>query len=182
MRIYTEITPNPASLKFVLDQIILNGGAADFPTAETAETGSKLASKLFMYPFTNGVFLGRNFVTVSKSEDTRWEDIIPVVKDEISGFINSGEKIVENEEMLVAIQSDDELTNRIIQVIEDQVRPAVAMDGGDIIFQGFEDGVVKLQLRGSCSGCPSSSATLKQGIQALMIRLFPNDVKAVEAV
>ena len=182
MNIYTELTPNPASLKFVLDRSILNTGVADFPNVAEADSGSKLASLIFKYPFTQGVFFGRNFVTVTKAETARWEDVIPVVKEEIKSFLQSGEKIVEAEERIVAHDDADELTARIIQVIEDQVRPAVAMDGGDITFEGFEDGVVKLRLRGSCSGCPSSMVTLKHGIQALLQRLFPEEVKSVEAV
>lgn len=182
MNIYTEVTPNPQTLKFVTDKTILNSGAADFPDAATAEEGSKLATKLFKYPFTTGVFFGRNFVTLTKGEEFKWEDIIPVVKDEVQAYVLSGEKVVENDEVIASHDTDDELTQRIVNIIEEQVRPAVAMDGGDIIFDGFEEGVVKLKLRGSCSGCPSSIVTLKQGIESLLKRLFPDDVKSVEAV
>ncbi len=182
MNIYTEVTPNPASLKFVVDRVILSGGAADFPDAQSAELGSKLATRIFKYPFTRGVFFGRNFVTVTKDEAARWEDVIPVIKEEVKTFLQSGERIVETEEVVQAFNDTDETTRSIIQVIEEQVRPAVAMDGGDIIFEGFEDGVVKLKLRGSCSGCPSSLVTLKQGIQSMLQRLFPDQVKSVEAV
>lgn len=182
MNIYTEVTPNPASLKFVVDRVILSGGAADFPDAASADSGSKLASKIFQHEFTRGVFFGRNFVTVTKDEKARWEDVIPAVKDEIRGFLQSGERVVETEDALIAYDDADETTRSIIQVIEEQVRPAVAMDGGDITFESFEDGVVRLKLRGSCSGCPSSLVTLKQGIQSMLTRLFPDQVKSVEAV
>jgi len=182
MNIYTEVTPNPASLKFVVDRIILPGGAVDFPDAESAKEGSRLAEQIFKYPFTKGVFFGRNFVTVTKEESARWEDVIPVVKTEVSNFLQSGEKIVESQEVVQPYVDADETTRRIIEVIEEQVRPAVAMDGGDITFESFEDGVVRVKLRGSCSGCPSSMVTLKSGIQSMLTRLFPDEVKLVEAI
>jgi Fe-S cluster biogenesis protein NfuA len=183
MTIYTEMTPNPSSLKFVVpEKTIVAGGAADFPDKTSAEAGSKLASKLFLYPFTQGVFFGRNFVTITKSDEARWADVIPVIKDEIKSFLDSGEKIIEKEELVASYDDSDEIVQRIVNVIDEQVRPAVAMDGGDIIFEGFEEGVVKLKLRGSCSGCPSSMVTLKHGIESMLQRLFPNEVKAVEAV
>lgn len=183
MKIYTEMTPNPASLKFVVDRILLATSVADYPDAASAQGNSKLAEKLFQYPFVTGVFIGRNFVTVSKTEAATWADGIPVIKDKLQKFLESGEKLVENEEVAAPVVDGDEpeIVRNIKQVIEEQVRPAVAMDGGDIIYQSFEEGVVKLQLRGSCSGCPSSTMTLKQGIQGLLTRMFP-EVKEVEAI
>jgi len=183
MYIYTEVTPNPATLKFVMDRVLLAEGVADFTSAAEAEQNSKLAAKLFLYPFVQSVFIGRNFVTVGKPDTARWEDVIPVVKDELKRYLESGEKIVENQELLIESSSanEDEVVQKIRQLLDDQVRPAVAMDGGDIIYEGFDDGVVKLKLRGSCSGCPSSTMTLKAGIQNLLTRMVP-EVKAVEAV
>lgn len=176
------MTPNPSSLKFVVtDRMILNSGAADFPDRETAESGSKLASKFFLFPFVEGVFLGRNFVTITKDDSSRWADVIPVIKEELKTFLESGEKVVEHEELVQSYDDSDEIVQRIVKIIDEQVRPAVAMDGGDIIFESFDDGVVKLKLRGSCSGCPSSMITLKHGIESMLLRLFPNDVKSVEA-
>jgi Fe-S cluster biogenesis protein NfuA len=181
MQLYTEVTPNPATLKFVSDTIFLSNGVADFPDSSSAEGSSPFASKLFLYPFVTGVFIGRNFVTVSKDDNARWEDVIPVVKQEIKTFVSDGGKFVEGEERVESASHEDEVTAKIRQLIEDQVRPAVAMDGGDIAYEGFEDGVVKLKLRGSCSGCPSSMVTLKAGIENLLIRMVP-EVRAVEAV
>jgi Fe-S cluster biogenesis protein NfuA len=181
MQIFTEITPNPQALKFVTDRTLLAQGVADFATVEEAESGSQLASKLFKYPFVKGVFIGSHFVTVTKSEEGRWENIIPVMKDEIQRFVQSGTPIVERAEQVANTEDDSEVVQKIRQLIDDQVRPAVAMDGGDIIYEGFEDGVVKLKLRGSCSGCPSSTLTLKSGIQNLLTRLVP-EVKSVEAI
>ena len=183
MTIYTEMTPNPSSLKFVVpEKTIVAGGAADFPDKQSADEGSKLAAKLFLYPFTQGVFFGRNFVTISKNDEARWADVIPVIKEEIKNFLESGEKIIEKEDLVTNYDDSDELTQRIVTIIDEQVRPAVAMDGGDITFEGFEDGIVKLRLKGSCAGCPSSMVTLKHGIESMLQRLFPNEVKAVEAV
>ena len=179
MNIYTELTPNPASIKFVLERIILEG-AADFPTKEEA-TKSALAERLFQYPFVNGVFISRNFVTVTKIESARWEDVIPVVKEEIKKFLESNAVIVEQSDVTVAAGEEDEVIKKIKQLIDEQIRPAVAMDGGDIVYEGFEDGVVKLRMRGSCSGCPSSTMTLKAGIQNLLTRMVP-EVKSVEAI
>jgi Fe-S cluster biogenesis protein NfuA len=182
MKIYTEMTPNPASLKFVVDRILLANQVADYPDAAAAKGQSQLAEKLFSYPFVTGVFIGRNFVTVSKQESATWADAIPVIKDELTRFFESGLPLVENMEVAPVVDSDEpELIRNIKQVIDEQVRPAVAMDGGDIVYQGFEDGIVRLQLRGSCSGCPSSTMTLKQGIQGLLTRMFP-EVKEVEAI
>lgn len=183
MRIYTELTPNPTTLKFVVDRILLANSVADYPDQASAEGKSLLATKLFAYPFVTQVFIGRNFVTIGKTDTATWADIIPVVKDELTRFLDSGAKIVEHEEVGYVPNSDDpEIVRNIKQVIEEQVRPAVAMDGGDIVFERFEEGVVHLQLRGSCSGCPSSTMTLKTGIQGLLTRMFPNDIKEVVAI
>lgn len=182
MNIYTEMTPNPASIKFILDQIIVNGDVVDFPTSESANEKSLLAENLFTLPFTKGVFLGRNFVTVTKGDDFDWKDIIPVIKQEIQTFIETGAPVVNETTHTEPKVGNSEIERNIIQIIEEQVRPAVAMDGGDIIYEGFEEGIVKLRLRGSCSGCPSSMVTLKAGIESLLLRLFPSDVKSVEAI
>ncbi|MCS6904668.1 MAG: NifU family protein [Bacteroidia bacterium] len=182
MFIYTELTPNPSSLKFVLDEIILEEGVADFPDAESAKGNSQLAERLYRYPFTQGVFIGRNFITLTKDDNAQWNDVIPVIKAEIQKFFEAGLPVLENVQVTPKFLGTSDIEQKIIQVIEEQVRPAVAMDGGDIIYEGFDDGIVKLKLRGSCSGCPSSSMTLKHGIQSLLIRLFPEHVKAVEAI
>lgn len=181
MTIYTEVTPNPASLKFVTDRTILANGTAEFTDAASAAEGSIMAAKLFQYPFVSAVFIGRNFVTVTKQDTARWEDVIPVVKEEVKRVLSEHTEIVAQAEYMQPAVGSDEVEQKIITLIEEQVRPAVAMDGGDIVFEGFTDGVVKLRLRGSCSGCPSSMMTLKSGIQALLTRMVP-EVQSVEAV
>lgn len=181
MTIYTEVTPNPATLKFVSETILLPSGTADFPTPEAVGGRSHLADTLFKYPFTQGVFIGHNFVTVTKSAEAKWEDVIPVVKNEMRAAIDKCQVIEGGADTAKIAENEGEVETRIRQLIDEQVRPAVAMDGGDIVYEGFEDGVVRLQLKGSCSGCPSSTVTLKMGIQSLLQRLVP-EVKAVEAV
>lgn len=182
--IYTEITPNPASLKFVVDRFLIkNGSTADCPSPAETEN-APLAKKLFDFKFVERVFIGSNFVTVSKSADFQWEEIIPIVKDFIKAFFESGQDAVTGhytEAPKVVESDDDDVTKRIKALLQSHVRPAVASDGGDIIYDTFEDGVLKLRLQGSCSGCPSSSLTLKSGIEGLMTRMIP-EVKSVEAV
>ncbi|MEM6631849.1 MAG: NifU family protein [Bacteroidota bacterium] len=184
--IYTEITPNPSSLKFVLSQTLLPRGSADFPNLESADE-APLVKKLFDFTFVDRVFLGANFITVTKLDSFQWEEVIPVVKDFLKGYIASGQPIL-SEQYLEEINAsnepdpvEDEVTQKIKSLLESHVRPAVAMDGGDIIYEDFQDGVVKLRLQGSCSGCPSSTMTLKAGIEGLLTRMVP-EVKSVEAV
>jgi Fe-S cluster biogenesis protein NfuA len=181
--IYTEITPNPASLKFIVPQQLLAEGSADFPTVEDAGE-SPLARKLFDFAFVERVFLGDRFLTITKSEDFQWEEVIPVVKDFLKGFFASGQAAVTGslaERETEAPADDDELTTRIKEVLQNYVRPAVAMDGGDIIYDSYSEGTLFLRMQGSCSGCPSSTLTLKSGIEGLMARMVP-EVKSVVAV
>ena len=181
MMIYTEITPNPASLKFVADKVLMPSGNADFPNVE-ATADAPLARKLFEFSFVEGVFLGHNFVTVTKAADKTWEELIPTLKKAIKDFLESGEPIILNvaNDADVDAGDDDPVIRRIKQLLNDNIRPAVAMDGGDITFEGFDDGIVKLRLQGSCSGCPSSTMTLKMGIEGLLTRMVP-EVKEVVA-
>lgn len=185
--IYTEITPNPASLKFVTQRIFLRKGSVDFPSMEEVKD-SPLASKLFDFKFVEGVFISANFITITKGSDFQWEDVIPVVKDFLKAYLSSSEPIftgeLEKTAQEVDISEDDtELIKRIKELLESHVRPAVASDGGDIIYQDFDDseGTLKLRMQGSCSGCPSSMTTLKLGIENLMTRMIP-EVKSVVAV
>lgn len=181
MMIYTEMTPNPASLKFVTEQVLIPKGSVDYPDPANAEE-SPLAQKLFEFAFVQGVFLGHNFVTVTKSPETKWEDLIPPLKETLKAFLQSGQKIIHREfEAPAPEEEDDAVVAKIKKLLEDNIRPAVAMDGGDVSFESFEDGKVKLRLQGSCSGCPSSTMTLKMGIQGLLTRMVP-EVKEVEAV
>lgn len=181
--IYTEMTPNPASLKFVVDTILVGKGSRDYPDPASAEGESRLAQKLFEFNFIQRVFLGHNFVTVTKPETEKWETIIPLVKNTIKTFLESGTPVLENEPDAEpeADLEEDEVVRQIKQLLDQNIRPAVAMDGGDVVFDHFDEGVVKLKLQGSCSGCPSSTMTLKMGIEGLLTRMIP-EVKKVEAV
>lgn len=179
--IYTEITPNPATLKFVTQKILMARGSADFPDLASAQA-SPLARSLYELAFVQGVFIAANFVTVTKDAATTWESAIPPVKKAIAAFLESGLAAVPGlEDDLAAGADDDETVKRIKQLLEDNIRPAVAMDGGDVIFDSFVDGVVRLRMQGSCSGCPSSTLTLKMGIEGLLTRMVPG-VTAVEQI
>ncbi|MEL7341758.1 MAG: NifU family protein [Bacteroidota bacterium] len=182
--IYTEITPNPASLKFVVGQTLMAQGSADFPTVEET-TEAPIARKLFDFKFVERVFLGYNFITITKGDDFQWEEIIPVVKDFLKAYFASGQEIITGslaEQSQAAPDPEEgELVGKIKEVLQNYVRPAVAQDGGDIVYDSFENGTLKLRMQGSCSGCPSSTLTLKSGIEGLMSRMVP-EVKVVEAV
>lgn len=183
--IYTEITPNPASLKFIVGRTLLASGSADFPTAEEADD-APIVQKLFNFRFVDGVFISSNFITITKKEEFKWEEIIPVIKDFLKAYLASDQEVLTGKylEMNATAEGeseDDELTQKIKSLLDSHVRPAVAMDGGDIVYESFDAGVLKLRLQGSCSGCPSSVLTLKQGIEGLMTRMVP-EVKTVEAV
>lgn len=182
--IYTEITPNPASLKFVVGRTLMPVGTADFPDLASTED-APIARKLFDFRFVERVFVGSNFITITKTSDFNWEEVIPAVKDFLKSYFTNNQPILTGKyaEMAEAARAegDDEVTARIKSLLESHVRPAVAMDGGDIIFDSFDNGVVKLVLQGSCSGCPSSTMTLKSGIENLLTRMVP-EVQTVEAV
>lgn len=185
--IYTELTPNPGSIKFVIDDSLPSFPTQNFPDVASA-SAVPLVTDLFALGFVTGVMFGkdhfqRNFITVTKSEDTKWEDLIIPIKKLLQSYIDAGKSLIEGIETHEpqATKSSDEVVQKILDIINNEIRPAVAMDGGDITFESFEDGVVKLHLKGSCSGCPSSLITLKQGIQALLTRVIP-EVIAVEAV
>ncbi len=180
--IYTEITPNPATLKFVTQKILLPKGSSDFPTLEAAQQ-SPLAKQVFELAFVTSVFISANYVTVTKGSDATWESAIPPIKKAIAAFLETGQPAIlglddATEEV---VGDEDETVQRIKQLLDDNIRPAVAMDGGDVIFDSFIDGIVRLKMQGSCSGCPSSAMTLKMGIEGLLTRMVPG-VMSVEAV
>jgi NFU1 iron-sulfur cluster scaffold homolog, mitochondrial len=179
--IYTEITPNPATLKFVTQKILLPRGSADF--VDVASAGqSPLARQVFELAFVKSVFISANFVTVTKEPDATWESAIPPIKKALSAFLETGQPaILGLEDEQAAVVEEDETVQRIKQLLDDNIRPAVAMDGGDVIFDSFTDGIVRLKMQGSCSGCPSSTMTLKMGIEGLLTRMVPG-VVSVEAV
>ena len=176
INVYTEQTPNPATMKFMVNKLLING-SEDFATKESAE-GSPFAKELYKFNFVNGVFFASNFVTVTKTEDAEWSDIEAILKEFVKGAVESELKIkdVITDEVLAFEGTEIEI--KIQQILHDYVRPAVEQDGGAITYRSFEDGVVTVELRGSCSGCPSSTITLKSGIQNLLQRMVP-DVKEV---
>ncbi len=153
----------------------------DFPTREST-AHAPLAQELFDYPFVERVFYMSNFVTVTKREDVEWIEIQNVLKDHITKFLESGRFIIEmNEAETVAEADEPETVKKIKAILEEYIRPAVEQDGGAITYHSFSEGIVKVKLQGSCSGCPSSMVTLKAGIENLFTRMMPNEVKAVEA-
>lgn len=185
MSIYTEMTPNPETMKFVANKLLYPGKSIDFPD-ETSAAPSPLAKELFAFPFIRSVFIASNFVTLTKTPDTQWEDVIPTVREFLKQYLEEGKSVVNEDEILVktdanTVNADDsDVVKRVKELLENYVKPAVEMDGGAISFRGYEDGVVKLMMQGSCSGCPSSMITLKAGIEGMMKRMIP-EVKEVVA-
>jgi NFU1 iron-sulfur cluster scaffold homolog, mitochondrial len=171
INVYTESTPNPATMKFLVNKLLLNG-SADFPTRERAED-SPFAKELFKFNFVNGVFFASNFVTITKTEDAEWSDIEQILKEFVKGAVESELKVQEVHQDEAPAFEGTESEIKIQQVLYDYVRPAVEQDGGAINYRSFENGVVTVELRGSCSGCPSSTYTLKAGIENLLKRMVP---------
>lgn len=175
-------TPNPATVKFVLDRPVVTDGTADFPSAAVAAR-SPLAQALFAVGGVGGVFMGSDFVAVTKDQDADWSALEPLVADAIEDHLASGAPIVLDDD--VAMHNigeadeygDDPVVAQIRQLLDDRVRPAVAMDGGDIVFHGFERGVVYLFMQGACAGCPSSAMTLKMGIENMLKHYIPEVVE-----
>ena len=179
IEIYTEMTPNPESQKFVTNRHILPNFQLDFKTKELA-AGSELAKTLFEIPFVNGVFIANNFVTVTKKPEYEWFEITPELKETLKQFLQSGKKPVDDSLLPKDIlqEQKSEATNqnpgeKIKELLDKYVKPAIQMDGGHIEFKSFEHGTVTLSLQGSCSGCPSSTLTLKSGIEGLLKRMVP---------
>ena len=187
MFIQTEATPNPATLKFLPGKVVMENGTADFRNADEA-AASPLASRLFAVPGVTGVFFGYDFVTVTKS-DAEWQHLKPAILGNIMEHFMSGAPVIgsaatandEETEGEFFEPGDENIVLTIKELLESRVRPAVAQDGGDITFRGFRDGKVFLNMKGSCAGCPSSTATLKHGVQNLLKHFIP-EVMEVEAV
>ena len=185
--IYTEMTPNPETMKFVTNKLLYPGQSADFRDAETAKP-SPLATELFGFPFIKAIFIASNFVTLTKTSETEWDDVIPSVRQFLKEYLEDGKAIINEEEMAAvkkdssnAVDVDDsDVVKRIKEMLDNYVKPAVEMDGGAIQFKSYEQGVLNLMLQGSCSGCPSSMITLKAGIEGMMKRMIP-EVKEVVA-
>ncbi|HEY0525650.1 MAG TPA: NifU family protein [Stellaceae bacterium] len=184
MFIQTEQTPNPATLKFLPGRAVMPSGTANF-TSSAAAARSPLAERLFALNGVAGIFLGADFVTVTKDEDSDWYQLKPAILGAIMEHFTSGRPVVLDAEEGAATEGqdedEDEIVGQIKELLETRVRPAVAQDGGDIIFDSYEDGVVYLHMQGSCSGCPSSTATLKAGIENMLRHYIP-EVQEVRAV
>lgn len=185
--IYTEMTPNPETMKFVANKLLYPGKSIDFPDTESASP-SPLATELFGFPFIKAVFIASNFVTLTKTSDAEWMDVTPSIRQFLKDYLEEGKPVI-NEDEIVEVKKesgnevladDDDVVKRIKELLENYVKPAVEMDGGAIQFKSYSDGVVNLMMQGSCSGCPSSMITLKAGIEGMMKRMIP-EVKEVVA-
>ena len=176
MFIQTESTPNPATLKFLPGETVMEQGTADFPDLDSANS-SPLAERLFALNGVTGVFLGNDFVTVTKQDSIDWEHIKPSILGAIMDHFQSGAPVIEGEQTgsvhAEHLGEDTEIVGQIKELLDSRVRPAVAQDGGDITFHGFERGIVYLQMQGACAGCPSSTMTLKMGIENLLRHYIP---------
>jgi Fe-S cluster biogenesis protein NfuA len=182
MFIQTESTPNPATLKFIPENIQIAGNnPVEFKNIEQAKEQSILAEQLFLIDGVVAVFLGADFITITKSLNKEWQDIKTEILATIMDFCLLGKPAINQSNVYDSGEEDSEVVKQIKELIEIKVRPAVAMDGGDIIYRGFVDGIVQLQLKGSCSGCPSSTITLKSGIENMLKHYIP-EVEGVEEV
>lgn len=185
MFIQTEQTPNPATLKFLPGRVVLESGTADFSSAEQAAGRSPLAESLFAVEGVAAVFFGNDFITITKTADQDWYVMKPAVLGAIMEHFTTGAPIMADKSSTVgastASDDDSEVVAQIKELIDTRVRPAVAMDGGDIIYHEFEDGIVYLQMQGACAGCPSSTATLKMGIENMLRHYIPEVVEVRSA-
>jgi Fe-S cluster biogenesis protein NfuA len=184
IHIYLESNPNPNSLKFVVNEMLIPEGLSfDFPDALSTSI-SPLAKELFEFPFVDRVFFAGNFVTVTKKEDVDWIEIQNTLKEFIKKYLEAGKLVIEVNDDIEGIPAEEETetVKKIKTILEEYIRPAVEQDGGAITYHSFQDGVVKVKLQGSCSGCPSSMITLKAGIENLFTRMMPGEVTSVEAL
>ena len=173
MFVQTEITPNPNSLKFLPGKIVSNYGS--FEITKKDETNNELIRNLLSVDGIEGIFLGKDFISINKYDHIEWDELKHIIISLINDFYSTGKSLNENLENL------EEIEKKIIKLLDDKIRPAIAKDGGDIKFKEFKNGVVKVKLQGSCSGCPSSTMTLKQGVQNLLCHYIP-EVKQVESI
>jgi len=179
MFVQTEITPNPNSLKFIPGKAVSSAGS--FEVTKKDNVNNELIRNILSVNGVEGIFLSKDFISVNKHHENSWDDIKHIVISHINEFYASGKEFVINKDLNEESVSLDEIEKRIVQLLEEKIRPAIARDGGDIKFKEFKDGVVKVQLQGSCSGCPSSTMTLKQGVQNLLCHYLP-EVKEVVAI
>lgn len=197
--IYAEMTPNPSVLKFVANKMLIEQDHAEFKNIEEAQP-SPLATKLFHYPFVKEVFISSNYVAITKYDIVEWEDVTLEVREMIRDFIAEGNTVLSSSfsasevegEVAPIVQAShpeekspedyEEIEKKIASLLEEYVKPAVEQDGGNIKFLNYNEGIVKVLLQGACSGCPSSTMTLKSGIQNLLSEMLPGQIQNVEAV
>ena len=179
MFVQTEVTPNPNSLKFLPGKKVSNSGPYEITNRE--QINNELVLNILSVEGVEGIFLGKDFISVNKSELSKWDDIKHIVISFINDFYSDGKEFVIDENIKQEDTKLDEIERKIVKILDQKIRPAVARDGGDIKFKEFKDGIVKVQLQGSCSGCPSSTMTLKQGVQNLLCHYLP-EVKEVIAI
>ena len=179
MFVQTEVTPNPNSLKFLPGKKVSNSGPYEITNKEDMK--NELVRNILSINGVEGIFLGQDFISVNKNENTKWDEIKHIVISLINDFYADGKEFVIDENIKEEDLDLSEIESKIVKILEEKIRPAVARDGGDIKFKEFKNGIVKVQLQGSCSGCPSSTMTLKQGVQNLLCHYLP-EVKEVVAI
>ena len=179
MFVQTETTPNPNSLKFLPGKNVSNSGPYEITNKENIQ--NELVRNILSVNGVEGIFLGQDFISVNKNENINWEEIKHIVISLINDFYADGKEFVIGENTKEEVSDLSEIEEKIVKILEQKIRPAVARDGGDIKFKEFKDGIVKVELHGSCSGCPSSTMTLKQGVQNLLCHYLP-EVKEVVAI
>ena len=179
MFVQTEVTPNPNSLKFLPGKKVSNSGPYEITNKEDMQ--NELVRNILSINGVEGIFLGQDFISVNKNENVKWDEIKHIVISLINDFYADGKEFVIDENIKEENLDLSEIESKIVKILEEKIRPAVARDGGDIKFKEFKDGIVKVQLQGSCSGCPSSTMTLKQGVQNLLCHYLP-EVKEVVAI
>ena len=179
MFVQTEITPNPNSLKFIPGKIVSKNGSFEITSKD--ETNNELLKNLLSVNGVQGIFLGKDFISINKYDHISWDEVKHIIISFINDFYSSGKECVIENDLREDTKNLKDIEKKIVKLLDEKIRPAIAKDGGDIRFKEFEEGVVKVQLQGSCSGCPSSTMTLKQGVQNLLCHYIP-EVKKVEAI
>ena len=179
MFVQTEVTPNPNSLKFLPGKIVSNCGSFEITKKDNIQ--NELIRNILSVNGVEGIFLSKEFISVNKYDEISWDEIKHIIISLINDFYSTGKEYVINKDIRETSEDLNEIEKKIVHILDQKIRPAVAKDGGDIKFKEFKDGIVKVQLQGSCSGCPSSTMTLKQGVQNLLCHYLP-EVKKVEAL
>ena len=179
MFVQTEITPNPNSLKFLPGKVVSANGSLEVTKKD--QSNNELVRNLLSVRGVEGIFLGRDFISINKYDDISWDEVKHIIISLINDYYSSGKECVIENEQNSKTENLKEIEEKIVKILDQKIRPAVAKDGGDIKFMEYKDGVVKVQLQGSCSGCPSSTMTLKQGVQNLLCHYIP-EIKNVEAI